>query len=122
MTEESVFTLKEFRHWLRHAVPGDRVEYFLGRLDEARHFRAAGGMHRQDLYCADEALRAARNGLVTLVQRRIRGNLFSYLAVKTEVPSEASEQGKKMIRSRYPQIQTIDAPSGHAASGMTGGC
>lgn len=72
----------EFSQWVKQSVPGQKIEYFLGRLDHTRHEQKSKKMMGEDIRNANQARAAARRGLVDLVQRRIREGLYSYLAIR----------------------------------------
>jgi hypothetical protein len=70
--------------WLSQAEPGDIVEYHRGYLALDRTFRSAE-LKEVDRIALDRmaslALRLSDYGLIDLVQRRLDGEQFAYLAV-----------------------------------------
>jgi hypothetical protein len=70
--------------WLSQAEPGDIVEYHRGYLALDRTFRFASLKEDERIALdrmASLALRLSDHGLIDLVQRRIGGEQFAYLAV-----------------------------------------
>ena len=70
--------------WLNQAKPGDAIEYHRGllALDRSRELSALSEDDRQALRrLANLAMRLADRGLIDLVQRRIRPDCFSYIAI-----------------------------------------
>jgi hypothetical protein len=70
--------------WLNQAEPGDALEYHRGFLvlDCSRQSRALREDDRQALCrLASLAMRLSDRGLIDLVQRRIRPDCFSYIAI-----------------------------------------
>ena len=74
----------ELLAWLNQAKPGDAIEYHRGllALDRSRESSALSEDDRQALRrLANLAMRLADRGLIDLVQRRIRPDCFSYIAI-----------------------------------------
>ena len=70
--------------WVGQAAAGDIHEYHQGflALDRSSHGDAFRERERAALgRVADQAMRLAEHGLVHLLQRRIRPECFSYLAI-----------------------------------------
>ena len=70
--------------WLSQAAPGDVLEYHRGflALDRSHHTSRLKEDDRQVLCrVANLAMRLSDRGLVHLVQRRIKPDCFSYLAI-----------------------------------------
>ena len=80
--------------WLNLAQPGDAIEYHRGFLtvDRARETSALREDDRQVLCrIANLALRLSSVGLIHLVQRRIKPDCFSYVAVARKRDCELSQ-------------------------------
>lgn len=74
----------EFCAWIERATPGSRLEYHQGSLavDSDPTRSKLPDAQRQELCeVRCRAYRAAAEGAVNLVQRRIGPNLFSYVAI-----------------------------------------
>jgi len=84
MIEEGVNTPAKLMAWLEGAEAGEQIQYFLGKLDSARHIQKISKSKHDDILCADYARHAERRGWVDLVQKRIGSDLYSYLAIKRE--------------------------------------
>ena len=70
--------------WVGQASPGDILEYHQGFLALDRSTRKASVKERERAALgrvADQAMRLAEHGLVHLLQRRVRDERFSYLAI-----------------------------------------
>lgn len=70
--------------WVGQAAAGDILEYHQGflALDRSSHGDAFRDLERVALgRIADQAMRLAEQGLVHLLQRRVRDERFSYLAI-----------------------------------------
>jgi hypothetical protein len=79
--------------WLNQAEPGDAIEYHRGFLtvDRARETSKLLEDDRQVLCrIANLALRLSNLGLIHLVQRRIKPDCFSYVAVARKRDCELS--------------------------------
>ncbi len=83
----------ELCSWLSQAQPGDALEYhrgFLG-IDRTSHGQPMTAKDRADLIrMGERAMRLAEQGYVHLVQRRIREDTFSYLAIARARPVNAA--------------------------------
>ena len=70
--------------WVGQAAAGDILEYHQGflALDRSSHGDAFRDLERAALgRIADQAMRLAEHGFVHLLQRRVRDERFSYLAI-----------------------------------------
>jgi len=79
--------------WLNQANPGDVLEYHRGflALDRSHHSSLLREDDRQVLCrVANLAMRLSDRGLVDLVQRRVTGDCFSYLAIARSRDCELS--------------------------------
>jgi hypothetical protein len=80
--------------WLNQAEPGDAIEYHRGFLtvDRARETSKLVEDDRQVLCrIANLALRLSNVGLIHLVQRRIKPDCFSYIAIARMRDCELSQ-------------------------------
>jgi hypothetical protein len=80
--------------WLNQAEPGDVLEYHRGflALDRSHHSSLLREDDRQVLCrLANLAIRLSDRGLVDLVQRRVAGDCFSYLAIARNRNCELSQ-------------------------------
>jgi hypothetical protein len=82
----------DFCGWIAMAMPGDSTVYYRGHLgrDRCRSTTIMSERDRQRLIAlARQALLAAENGRVHLIQRRHGGGDYSYIAVKASGPAAA---------------------------------
>lgn len=80
-----------FIAWMAQAEPGDVQIYYRGFLavDAEMELGGLSARERQDLRAlADAAFRSAQQGLVHLVQVRLRTDHFAYLAIARPKPAE----------------------------------
>jgi hypothetical protein len=80
--------------WLNQAEPGDALEYHRGflALDRSHHSSGMSEDERQALgRLASLAWRLSDRGLVDLVQRRIRPDCFSYIAIARKRDCDLSQ-------------------------------
>ena len=80
--------------WLKQASPGDSLEYHRGflALDRSVRTHAISDDDRRALCrLASLALRLSDRGLINLVQRRIRLDSFSYIAVARKRDCDLSQ-------------------------------
>lgn len=80
--------------WLNQAEPGDALEYHRGflALDRSVQKAALSKDDRQALCrLASLAMRLSDQGLIDLVQRRIRPDCFSYIAIARKRDCDLSQ-------------------------------
>ena len=80
--------------WLNLAQPGDAIEYHRGflALDRSHQSHSLSEDDRQALCrLASLAMRLSDRGLIDLVQRRIRPDCFSYIAIARKRDCELSQ-------------------------------
>lgn len=80
----------EFGKWVKHAEPGQSIEYHRGYLviDRANGFSRLGEKARRELHAiAGHVVFLADEGRLVLAQRRLDEGEFSYLAIKTKQPA-----------------------------------
>jgi len=80
---------EEFCAWVGQATPGQRLEYYRGRLaiDRARGFSPFGEKLRRELDAlAHRVLALSEEGRLMLVQQRHGAGDYSYLAVMATRP------------------------------------
>lgn len=83
----------DFCAWLGEAAPGDRIEYHRGTLGFDR-LQVIGGLEKRERdrlgALATCVLRAAEQGLVHLVQKRLGPCRFAYIAIARPKPKAAA--------------------------------
>jgi hypothetical protein len=80
-----VTTTDALERFVRSAVPGQACQYHRGLLIRDREVSADVNVHRLAIFAA--ALNA--QGLLELVQERVREDCYRYLAIRTAVPAAA---------------------------------
>lgn len=103
-TPSLVMDAAAFAAWLGAAHSGSRITYHRGHLvaDREHRFDAPNAEARAALgRLAGQAMRAAERGLVHLVQLRPGDADFSYLAIRTRIPT-------KRRRAAFPPLKPLE--------------
>src|ERR1700690_1476809 len=104
----------EFNRWLDSAQPNEKYTYYIG-------------MHLSDSFLSVElrqiTWRAACQGLIYLVQQKLKSHTFRYVAIKASrppvnylLPFDAPEKARDMYKSLHnpkPKIKIIEEVEGH---------
>lgn len=97
-------TAATFDAWLRHAAPGDRLEYYRGDLAfdrvQVRNIPAIGGFAHVYVEpthsLAEAAWGAYERGKALLTQQKLGYAEYRYLATKRQPPRQRDYQPPKM--------------------------
>ena len=106
-------TPDDFCGWLAKAMPGDGTVYYRGHIgrDRCQSTTGLSARDRQGLVAlARQAMLAAEDGRVHLLQRRHGDGDYSYIAVKARAP-EKRAAGRDPIQEQEHQMSRLPDPS-----------